>query len=102
MWDIAREVTEEWSPERVITNILNNCAAINVGVGLDQFLRSCAGESAQEQGLNVVLPRGINNSLMRENGIRAAFRCAGHSQEKSEDQTPGQRNQRRSTTSQHL
>jgi hypothetical protein len=33
--DIVREITEEFIAERVVTQILNNCTAVGIGVSLE-------------------------------------------------------------------
>src|SRR4029077_1415583 len=91
--DIVRKVTEELTAKRVVTQILDNRASVGIGVGLEQLLRSRVRKSSQEQRGNAILPRRIDNGLMCKNGIPRAIGCAGHSEEKYEDQRLGQEEQ---------
>ena len=88
--NIMREIAKELTAEGIVAHVLNDGPSIGIGVGLDQLLRSRVGESAQQDWLNVFLPRGIDNRLMRKDGIPHAFGGAAHSEEKSEQQTPRQ------------
>ena len=85
-----RKVAEEFTAEWVVTHILNDGAAVGVGVCLDQLLRSRLREPAQEEGLNPVLPRGIDNGLMRKDRISRTIGGRGHCQEKCENQVSRQ------------
>jgi hypothetical protein len=76
--------------EGIVAHVLNDGPSIGIGMGLEQLLRRRVGESAQEYRLNVFLPGGIDNSLMRKDGIPHGIGAAAHSEEKSEKQTPGQ------------
>ena len=75
-----REITEEFIPEWVVTQILNNRASVGIGVGLEQLLRSRVRESLQEQWNNVVLPHGVDNRFMGKNGVTRTIGGPGHSQ----------------------
>src|SRR5215469_1526760 len=98
---VMREIAEEWIAERVIAQILDDCAAISVGVGLSQLRLGRVGESAQEYRLNAVFPRSIDNGLVGENGISGAIPSADYDQKLPDNCATQQRDQCGLTLNQH-
>src|SRR4051812_22300774 len=77
-----REITEESIAEWVVTQVLDNCAAVSISVGVVQFFGSRVGESTQEQRLNAVAPGGVDDSFVSENRVSRTIGGAEHSQDK--------------------
>jgi hypothetical protein len=65
----VRQVAEEATAERVVTQILDDRASVGIGMGLEQILRGRTRESFQEKRLNAVLPGSVDNRFMCENRI---------------------------------
>src|SRR6516162_1870038 len=66
---IVGEITEETVAKGIATQVLDDGAAINIGMGLKQILWTRLGESLQEQWLNAVFPGRIDNRFMGKNGV---------------------------------
>ena len=67
--DVMHEVTEFSAAEGVVAEVLNDRAAIGIGVGLLDLVVRQSGESLQEKGTNFVRPEKINDFLMCQNRI---------------------------------
>ena len=61
---VVGEISEELIAKRIIAQVLNDCSAVGIGLGLEELLRSGARKSPQEHRHNTILPRGIDNSFM--------------------------------------
>jgi hypothetical protein len=46
--DIVRQIAEEAVAERIVAHVLDNCTAVHIPVGPEEFLRSYVREAAQE------------------------------------------------------
>ena len=67
--DVMREVAEKRAAVRVVAHILNDGSAISVGLRPAQILLGCRREFFQEERLDVHLPSGIDDGLMREDSV---------------------------------
>jgi hypothetical protein len=72
--DIVRQIAEELAPKRVIAHVLDDSAAINIGVGLQKFFRSRVGKACQEKRHNVVPPCRVDDSFVRQNAVTRTAR----------------------------
>src|SRR5438477_7659185 len=62
---VMSQIAEKFAAERVISDVLNQAAAIGVSMGLAQFLRRGGWEMRQENRLYLILPGDIHKLLMR-------------------------------------
>src|SRR5579872_7330777 len=67
--NIVREVREEMVAERIIAHVLDDAAAIGVGVRFTQIVGRCSGETREQNGLYVFVPGGIDHGLVGENRV---------------------------------
>ena len=67
---IVRQVAEERTPIRVVTQILNNRAAIRVRLPTIDFVFRGVRESLSYRRLNARFPHYVDNRLMRHHRIR--------------------------------
>ena len=67
--DVMREVAEKGAAVRVVAQILNNGAAVGVGLCPAQILLGCLREFLQEERLDVHFPGYIDNSFMSEDSV---------------------------------
>jgi hypothetical protein len=65
-----REVAEELLAERVVPHVLDRTATVRIGMRDAQLLLGCPGKPLQQQGLDGVIPRQINEFLVREYRVR--------------------------------
>src|SRR5947207_14925007 len=63
---VVDQVAEELAPERVVAHILNNGAPISIGMRFNQLVRSSIGEMLQQERLQLVLPRRIDDGFVCE------------------------------------
>ena len=57
MSEVGEELTSEW----VVTDVVNETAAVRVGISNSQILGTCLRETLQEQRLDIVLPGQIHD-----------------------------------------
>jgi hypothetical protein len=80
----VQQVREDGLAERVVAEVLNDAAAVCVGVGLLQLERREVRKTLEQQRLNGVGPGEVNDLLMRENRVRAGW--LGKGEQESEDE----------------
>ena len=77
-----REVAEEGAAIRVVAHVLNDGAAVGVGLGATQVFLRGLRIFFQKQGLDVALPRRVDDGFMRKDGV--GLRRNGPCQENAE------------------
>src|ERR1019366_7415878 len=86
--DVMRQVAEELAAEWIITEVLDETTAVSVGVGLPQLGGGGCREAFQEQRLDLVLPKYIDQFLVSEQRVSRAG--PGHAdQQASQQKHPG-------------
>jgi hypothetical protein len=71
MSQVAEELAAEW----VIADVLKETAALSIGVGFAQLVGGGLREAFQEQRLDLVLPKYIDQFLMREQRVGRTRPC---------------------------
>ena len=67
--NIMRQVAEKWAAVRVVAHILNNGAAVRIGLRPAQVLLRSLRILCQKQGLDVAVPGRVNDRFMGKHGI---------------------------------
>jgi len=67
--DVMREVTKERTAVRVVPHILNDGTTVGEGLRPAQIFLGCLREFIQKERLDVRLPDGIDDGLMRQNSV---------------------------------
>src|SRR2546429_2346134 len=62
--NIMRQVAEKWAAVRVVAHILNNGAAVRIGLRPAQVLLRSLRILFQKQGLDVAVPGRVNDRFM--------------------------------------
>jgi len=94
--DVVGEVAEEFVAERVVAEILDEAAAVGVGVGFDEFVRSGVGIALKEKRFYFVLPQDVNDLFMGEERV-----AAGGERKEEEEQEQHEMRKMRCTTGFH-
>ena len=55
------EVAKEFVAERVVAEVLDEAAAVGVGMGFDKFVLGGVGITLEEEGFDFVLPQDVND-----------------------------------------
>src|SRR5262245_45769061 len=64
---IVHQSAEELAPKRIEAHVLNNAPAISVRMGPDQLVWRRTWKAPENQRLQTVVPRRVDNSLVRKN-----------------------------------
>ena len=67
--NVVHQVAEILAAAGIVAHILNQAAAVSVGMCLAQIFGGRVGKPRQQHGLNLVLPRQIDDLLMGQDGI---------------------------------
>jgi len=67
-----RQIGEKLAAERVVAHVLYERAAVSKGVGFFQIIGGGVGKSLGEEWCNVILPKQIDDFLVREHGVSTA------------------------------
>src|SRR3954447_12380677 len=68
--DIVREIAIERAAERIVAKVLDNTAAVGVGMRDYQIFGRGRREPFQQEGLDGAVPGGIDNGLVRQDRVR--------------------------------
>jgi hypothetical protein len=69
--DIMGQVAEEFAAKRIVTHVLDNRAAINIRMGLQEIFWVRIRETLQELRHNVVLPGCVDDRFMGQDRVPA-------------------------------
>jgi hypothetical protein len=67
--DVVRQIAEETAAEGLIAHVLDDASAVGEGVRFNQLLRRGRGKTLQQGLLERVFPNGVDNGLVREDGV---------------------------------
>ena len=67
--NVVREIAEKVAAQRIISHVLDDAAAVGVGVRLFQILRRRARKSFQQMILEGRIPNGVDDRFVGENRI---------------------------------
>ena len=63
------QVAEVLAAERIVAKVLNDRAAIGVGMGVFDLVFSQIWKALQQEGVNLGSPYQVYDFLVRENGV---------------------------------
>ncbi len=69
-----RQIAEEPASERIVAHVLNDRAAIGIGVGLPKFVRRRGRETLQKEWLDAIPPCGVDDRFMRQDRVPGGAR----------------------------
>jgi len=82
--NIVQQVAEVFVAERVIAEVLDNAAAVSIGVGLVEVVVRCSGKSLAQERLDLVRPSQIYNFFMREHRVTGHPLGSPHKEKQSQ------------------
>lgn len=71
---IVHQIAEEMAAERIVAHVLDNGAAVGIGVGLTQLVVSGVGEALEKERAQDLRPGRIDNGFVSEDRIRGSRR----------------------------
>src|SRR5215472_8250595 len=74
--DVMEQVTEKLVAGRIVTHILNQAAAVGIGMGAAQVIFCGIGITLQKETLEVALPDEVDYLLVGEHGVGRQRRSA--------------------------
>jgi len=67
--DVVGEIAEEMGAEGVVADVLNEAAAISIGVGLTHPVVGSTGKASEKSGADLGFPEEINDLLVGQDGV---------------------------------
>src|SRR5215212_8444720 len=67
--DIVREVAEEFGGKRVVAHVLDDAAAVSVGISLSQLLFAQTGEALYQERTQIIFPNQIDDRLVGKDRV---------------------------------
>lgn len=92
---VVDEIGEEVGAEGVVADVLDERAAVGVGVGFAEVCIRRVGEAGLQQRTELVAPEEVNDLLMGEDGVGVSRTC--RQDEDREQQKRGERTQKQAS-----
>ena len=72
--DIVSQIAEDLIAERIVTDVLNDAAAVGVSVGvLSRSSGVAVGKAGEQQRLDLLVPQQIDDLFVRQDGVGRAY-----------------------------
>jgi hypothetical protein len=68
--NVVNQVAEEMAAVRVITEILNDCSAVGIAVGLPKLIMRCPGKALKQEWTDSGLPGRVNDRFVSQHRVR--------------------------------